>query len=421
VYLNQHLDADQARLRMLRMYYAGEQPLAFLSPGDAEKLNGRIRQLAVNVPRLMVRAVADRLAVTGFTSGADAVPSPSLWEVWRRSRMHRRGPQAITEALISGRSYVLVWTGPSGRPVISVESPCSVLARHDPASGEVVAAAKRWTNDEGTQAWATVFEPDKITRYSAKGNSFLGGSVPVSDWSVLETIDNPLGVVPVVPLVHGSRIEDVHGVSVFADLMGLTDALTKTVTDALVASEAYARPRRWATGLQLATEADGAVSEMFDPDADLMLAEEREAKFGQFDASDLAGYAALTGVLTGQISAVSALPPHMVGGTTSTPPSAESLQVALDGLSGRVRAAQASFGDSFGRAMAIADTLQLGGDVEDRLIETQWAALEARSLAASADAAAKLITVGVDPMAVVDKALGWAGTAVTREGNTDGN
>src|SRR5690606_39810420 len=90
IVLNGRLDADAARLRRLRLYRDGDQPLAFLSPGDRDKLKGRLDRLAVNLPRLMVRSVADRLQVTGFTSGMDAEPDLGLWELWRRDRKSTR-------------------------------------------------------------------------------------------------------------------------------------------------------------------------------------------------------------------------------------------------------------------------------------------------------------------------------------------
>src|SRR5690606_35661638 len=163
---------------------------SFLSPGDRDKLKGRLDRLAVNLPRLMVRSVADRLQVTGFTSGMDAEPDLGLWELWRRARMPRRSRLAIEDALTYGRAYLIAWRGVDGRPTITVESPVSVMCRHDPATGEVVSAVKRWLSDDGTEAFATVFEPDRITRFRAKGNSFDPSSVPVSAWKTINTQDN---------------------------------------------------------------------------------------------------------------------------------------------------------------------------------------------------------------------------------------
>src|SRR5690606_2706778 len=151
IVLNGRLDADAERLRRLRSYRDGDQPLAFLSPGDRAKLKGRLVRLAVNVPVRMVGSVAAGLEVTGFASGVDAEPDLRLWELWRRARMPRRSRLAIEDALTYGRAYLIAWRGVDGRPTITVESPASVMCRHDPATGDVVSAVKRWVSDDGTE------------------------------------------------------------------------------------------------------------------------------------------------------------------------------------------------------------------------------------------------------------------------------
>src|SRR5699024_5066912 len=58
------------------------------------------------------------------------------------------------------------------------------------------------------------------------------------------------GIVPVVPFVRRMSTDDHDGTSVAADIIDLTDAENKLMQDAMVTSESYARPRRWATGLR---------------------------------------------------------------------------------------------------------------------------------------------------------------------------
>jgi hypothetical protein len=412
--LNQKLDADQANLSQLRTYSLGEQPLSFLSQADRDRLDSRLTALPVNIPRLVVRSIADRLSVSGFTRNGE--PDADLLNLWRRNKMMRRGTAAMEDALTYGRSYLLIGND-EGRARISVESPFGVITKHDPATGDVVAAVKRWVDEDAQSAHATLMLPTKIIRYRARGNSFsmTPGSIPVSDWDVVGTADNPLGVVPCVPLINSAYLDDCKGRSAFADVTGLTDALIKSIIDGLTVSEAYARPRRWATGLVLpdAVEEGDEYSEPFDPDDEMLISEEPETRFGSFDAANLQGSEALTRIIIGQISAVTGLPGFLTGLSTSLPPSAEALSVALDGLVGRVRTCQQVFGDGFAEAIAIADTIENGGAVADRLIETAWASPEARSLGASADAAQKLLAAGVDPATVLDKTLGWSGVTVT--------
>src|SRR5699024_12524387 len=65
------------------------------------------------------------------------------------------------------------------------------------------------------------------------------------------------GLVPVVPFIRRMSTDDHDGTSVAADILDLTDAENKLMADAMVTSESYARPRRWATGLELQEDDDG--------------------------------------------------------------------------------------------------------------------------------------------------------------------
>ena len=69
-----------------------------------------------------------------------------------------------------------------------------------------------------------------------------------------------------------------------------------------------------------------------------------EAKSGQLQAADLAGYGASVRVILGQIMAVSTLPAHYVGVFTDNPASADALRASEASLTARVEARQAKFG-----------------------------------------------------------------------------
>src|SRR5699024_9074521 len=92
------------------------------------------------------------------------------------------------------------------------------------------------------------YGPDEITRMERDDAGGL---------KIVKTVDNPLGVVPVVPLINFDRITDRHGYSVVDDLGPLVDALSKLLADMLTSSEHLARPKRWATGVELAEGPDG--------------------------------------------------------------------------------------------------------------------------------------------------------------------
>ncbi len=109
--LDRALDVRAPQLHMLSQYYAGEQPLAFLSPDARRAIGKRFDRIAVNLPRLSVTAIAERLRVTGFLN-PDGTRNRALWEAWLRCDLDQTAPAAHREALATGESAVIVWARP---------------------------------------------------------------------------------------------------------------------------------------------------------------------------------------------------------------------------------------------------------------------------------------------------------------------
>ena len=331
--LLQRLNEPAAKYADLDRYYRGQQPLAFLSPEARVALGNRFGVMASNVPRLAVTALAERLRITGFSD-------PGLWPDWVRCNMDLLSGVAHREALLLGDSYVIVWADRYGRPKVTVESAKQVSVLTDPGSREIVAALKRWEEKPANVTHAVLYLPDRIVRLRAE----QVGTVTATGFNVVDAIANPLDAVPVVNLRNSDRILGDFGGSEVDDLKLLCDLLNKQLCDLAVASEYAARPRRWATGIELTEEPvlDDNGDPVLDeddqpvmtevnpiPEANrMMVSENEQARFGSLAASDLAAYEASVRVILTQISAVSALPAHMLGVMTDTPPSADALRAA---------------------------------------------------------------------------------------------
>ncbi|WP_431711107.1 phage portal protein [Glutamicibacter uratoxydans] len=410
--LSEKLDQSQPVLRKLDSYWCGQQPAAYLSKGAREALGTSLTGLAVNFPKLAVTALAERLNITGFRAQGDgAEPSPDLWKIWNRNRMDDGSAQAHIDALVYGRSFVMVWAGPRG-PQITVESPHQIAVHHDPVSHQVTAAFKRWAVNG--QAHGVLYLADQIHTYRSSSN-VVDGAFPATNWDLVETIANPFGVVPVVPIVNRGRLMDLDGVSEMTDIMGLSDALNKLSADAMVSSEFYARPRRWATGLELAEDDDGNVIQPFSDEAGkLWISEDTETKFGQFDGSRLDGYSDLMQTVTQQIGALSGLPPHYLGLYGDQPPSADSIRSAEASLVSRVYTLQRIFGNAWEQVAALVLAVKDGVDPLDVELGTVWAGPETRTPAQAADAAVKLKTMGVPLSIVLEDSLGYSPAQLER-------
>ncbi|QNN63999.1 phage portal protein [Leucobacter denitrificans] len=392
--LSAKLDESQSRLSQLDAYYEGRQPAAFLSPKSREALGSRLKVLGINFPRLLVSSVAERMQVTGFRAIGEDAADDQLWRIWQANDLESQAHLAHVDALTYGRSFVFVWAGATG-PLVTVESARQVSVATDPATGVVRAAVKRW--EDGKDHHAVVYEADKITRYQGKENAL----------KVTEIIDNPLGEVPVVPLVNRARLLDVEGSSEMADILDLTDGLAKIMSDAMVSSEYFARPRRWVTGLEVVEDDDGNPINPFSNEGDrLWQSEDPATKFGQFDGARIDGYGDLVAILTQQIGAVSGLPPHYLGLNGDQPPSADAIRSAEASLVAKVISKQRTYGRAWAKVADLVLKVRDGHNTRD--FETLWASPETRTPAQVADAAAKLAGMGVPLEAVLADPLGYS-------------
>ena len=410
--LLRRLNEPAARYSELDRYYNGTQALAFLAPEARRALGNRFGRMASNLPRIAVSSLAERLRVVAFL-GDDGV-----WADWLRNDLDQLSAVAHREALALGDSYVSVWADAYGRPSVSIESAKQVSVLTDPGTRKVTAALKRWEDKHTNTTMVVLYLADRII----KMRSDQVGAVTNTNFKVVDEIANPLGAVPVVRLQNTDRIvvdpDADFGVSEIEDLKPLVDGLNKTLTDMLVTSEFLGRPRRFATGIELAEDeildADGQptgeVSEVNPfPETDrMMIAENADAKFGQLAAADLLGYEAAVRVLISQITAVSCLPAHYLGVLTQQPASADALRASEASLTARAEARQQVFGRAWEQVARLMIAVRDGKDPHlVDAIRVEWADASTRSVAQEADAVTKLFAAGLLPQTYALARLGY--------------
>lgn len=390
-------------------YHQGRQAgaLGFIAPEIRAQVGNRLAPVIVNWPRLSVGAVAERLNVEGFRlTGADS-PDPRLWSWWAAATLDEGSDLAHHDALIGGSAYVSVWAGPDGTPTIRAESARQCYVSYEPGSGRRRAGLKLWVEDGYGRA--VVFTRDKVTKWRSTGRVVeYAGAVPAAGWTQVETLDNPLGEVPLVELRnHGRLIGDPE--SELTDVIPLTDAIAKLASDMMVSAEFHAMPRRWVTGLELpenlAGEVDTSAATSMAPGRTWFF-EDPESKVGQFPEASLAGFVAGIELLTQQLASVTAIPAHYLNSLTGQLPSAESIRAAEASLVAKVRRKQRSFGRSWGEVARLA--VMVADGVDPGPVATLWADPETRTFAQAADAAAKLHAEGLLPWAAAVERLGYA-------------
>lgn len=401
--LLQKLDQKVGSYDQYDRYYSGRQPLAYLAPEARTALGNRFGRMASNIPRLAVTALSERLRVTGFRTSDD---DSAVWSDWTRNDLDQLSGVAHREALTLGRSYAIVWADTFGRPQTTIESARQVTVLRDPATREVLAAIKRWETDRTTEAM--VYTAEAITHMRAQT---VGATT--AGFSTVEVLENPLGVVPVVPFINGDRLLD-DGVSEIEDLIPLVDALNKTLADLMVSSEYVGRPRRWATGIELEEDEDGNATNPIPEGPRAMVSESPDTKFGQLPAADLGSYEASVRIILGQIMAVSALPSHYIGITTSNPASADALRASEASLTARAEARQSQFGRPWEWVARLMIAVRTGKPVDQIEAHVQWADAATRSVAQEADAVVKLVQAGILPPSYALERLGYNAEEIER-------
>jgi len=394
--LSRALDDAQLPLRGHGAYYAGTQPLAFIAPADVEALKSRIFKLPVNLTRLAVDVLADRLRVEGWNTGRGTPADLDLWRLWKRAGMIEGSDQVTRAALVYGRCPVSVWSGPRGVS-IRPESPAQTVVAHDPATGERSAALKRWQG--AGYGWGVLYGPDAVRRLRTASNVPAGAELPAEGWTVVEKLDNPLGVVPVIDVVNRPSVGGLAGVSEMADVEPLVDAICKLASDMLVSAEFGARPRRYTLGVEITEDENGDPVNPFVEGAARVWQLEgnrTDAMVGQLDPMSLTPYTEAISALVHQVAALSQLPPSMVGIAMNQPASAEALRAGEAGLAARARARQRAFTGPWAEVIRLAAEITDGKprpELED--VEPVWSDPETPTVAQAADAASKLVGAGI--------------------------
>lgn len=407
------LEAAQPVVARRDLYYRGDQRLRFM----IDRVDGTVMGFRSNLARVAVNAVAERIRlqdVAATVKGRDY--SQRARQLVQDCDFPMLLQSIITDMLAVGSAYLIVWVDGDGRPVVTGESAEQVAVERDPITRAVVEGVKRW---EVKDANGVVIE-EHVIKYGPDKIVHLVRDDKRGKLSFVDSVPNPLGVVPVVPLINVERIHDDVGTSVVDDLAPLLDALNKLIVDMMTTSESVARPKRYATGVNLDDDdtegfvadtgftADGAeaveavIEELDDGvrapfrDADDMwVSEQPEARFGQLPGADMSGYQTAVDLIMQQIMAVTSLPAHMVGITTANPSTAEALRASEVALSsaaaGRVRVVNRPVEWAVRMLVAI----EAGVSPKDVAVEVTWADTSTRSVAQEADAAVKLSAEGV--------------------------
>lgn len=388
----------------LDRYYNGTQRLRQMGIAVPEKL--RAFETLVNWPRLVVDALNTRLQVKSFLT-PDGQKADSILEGWKYNNLDSESRIAHLEALIYGRSFVVVGSNAEDaeHPLVTVESPREITVDVDPRSRRIVRALRIYgvSDVTGQPMHATLYEPDRTVWFQRDDQ---GGR-----WSETGRDEHRLGRVPIVMLVNRRRAGDFRGVSEMADTIGLTDAAARALTNLQVGQETHAIPARHVAGISKGdfVGADGEVLPVWESYfTAIMATANKDAKFGQFEASDLKNFTETIRFYEERVARVSRMPLFQIGPSTGNPPSGDGIRAAEAGHVQLAEEKCLQFGDSWGWVMGLYERFRTGEWVNGNAVETVWHDPATPTVAARADAIVKL--TGGKPVLSIEGAwdeMGW--------------
>jgi hypothetical protein len=364
--LDQELEARRPTLELYKEYYDGEHRLQFATSKFREAFGDLFEAFADNWCQLVVDIAVERLAVIGFRFGEDDADEEA-WSIWQENDLDARQIAAHTDAVKLGTSYLLVGTpdDASGEAKITVESAEQCITMHDPSDRRRrLAGLKKWRDEMG-DVMCQLFLPDRLVTWrqpshvselQAYGLWLPVGNIAGMAWETVAVEDNPVGVVPLIPLENTPDLLT-GGKSDLKPAISLNDAANKFFSDMLVASEYIAFPQRVLTGVELPR--DPVTGEILE-DVQLRAAVSR---MWAFEGENVGASSLPPGQLSQYVEGVDLAVQHLAA-QTRTPPhyllsrlvnlSGDALVAAETGLVARCNRKTVDFSDSWEDAMRVA-------------------------------------------------------------------
>jgi hypothetical protein len=426
--LKKELDTRSKRMAVLDKYYRGDHPLPFVTEAHNAKMRnefkGLLEQSRSNYMELVVDAVDERLKVDGLRLSAesDGKTDGQTWkDIWQANGLDAEIPVAFLEAEVKGVSYLSVW-GDGASATVAVEDATQCIVGYAPGSNFRArkAALKVWTDEWTGRERANVYMPEGIFKFERVRGEAIGVELPagvdLADWTEVTDrfVANEHGVVAFVPLRNRPRLGR-EGASELESVTRIQDRINGQLFLRCLAGYFGAHRQRWAIGLRMHEDDAGNPVEPFDVAVDKLWHTEQgpsEVQFGEFQATDLAGYIKAIEQDVLHIAVTTRTPRHYLIEQGQSP-SGDAIRSAESGLIKKVRRKMLTFGEGVEETLRIARLFAGQGDTppDSQIV---WADPEVRSDAERTDAVIKQYQAGLIPWETAMEKLGYDGTEIRR-------
>jgi hypothetical protein len=387
------LDAQAARAWRFQTYYDGEEDIPALIDTDERRTFRKfLAEAGANWCELIVNAVADRLAVTGFRFAGSG--SADAWAIWQASSMDADSKLVQKDALVTSTGVVLVQPDDSNPTGVSItaESPLEATVLYEPGNRRRrMAGYKRFGADHDRTE--VLILPDEICTWHG------GTGYP-------DIEPNPAGEVGMIEVVPQPRTFGWPR-SELTPCLPIQDRINTTIFARLVATDYGAFRQVWASGVKMAREVlttptdDGGTAQTtravrpYDIGVNRLLTNENPAgRFGAIPESTLSGYLSAVEQDVGQMAAITQTPAHYLTGSMINL-SADAIKAAEAGLVSKVSDRALFIGEAWEETIRCALRLTGNPAAADTAAEIIWRDFETRSVGQLADSLVKMATLGV--------------------------
>lgn len=400
--LSTKIRADYRRLKKFDNYYELEQRVKHIGialPVDvAEDF-----EVILNVPRMAVDEPVRRQNLRFFYRVGDQTRADdALMESWEYNNLGSKSRLLQKETRIFGRAWAMVGTNPDDRnhPLITLEDPRNVACDVDVARSRARSALRMYRDEDAKKTLGTLYLPDStihVVRTAA-------------GWEVTSRDDHGLGAVPIVGFLNRPRAGDFAGTSEMTDVIGPTDAIARMITNMGVAGDTHALPSRWAAGVKKEDFVDENGKEMAMWDAyitAIRATENPNAKFGQFEASDLKNFHESVNNLLAWCALMLGLPTRYTNPNTVNPASEGAIYADLERLVQNVNDMNLFDGDSWSWVMGLEERFRTGEWGSPNSIRARWHNPETTTFSQVVDGLTKLRSVGAVSVEGMWDEMGW--------------
>jgi hypothetical protein len=391
-------------LDLLERYYDGEQRL--IQMGLAVPPELRQFETVVGIPAMAVDETERRQSLKSFQRSGNEADDKELREAWEFNNLDSQASLTHKDTRIYGRGFVAVSTNDEDaeHPLITPLSPKDVGVQIDQRHRRISAALKVFKRDSSdSERSAMLYLPDATVELVQRSGT----------WSEVDRDDHRLGAVPIVMFLNKPKTGEFHGHSEMNPVIGLTDSISRMVTNMQVAGEIAAIPQRWITGASKGDFIDKNGKQLPVWEAyftAIKAISNKDAKLGQWSAADLANFTGAVNNMLSWCAAVLGLPTRYAGQQAVNPASEGAIIADEARLIKNVERMNSLDGDCWSWVMALYERFRTGAWPIQNSIRALWHDPATPTYSQRADAVLKLHS-GNSPILSREGAwdeLGWS-------------